>query len=489
MEKKAWNIILKIVFIPVFIFFLTSNIKAASGNIKEVDSLLNLAKTALDTQNPAQTIFLAKKALLYSEKIGNKEGIAKSNLWIALGLCNAGNYPESIVYINKLGKNYNDYIAENLDFRFKLTDLAGRNYLALGFRRQAIAEFKKELTIADLGSTQNEKLEMLSYANVQLSACYENYKPDSVIYYLNKVKAIHKNYHGPRHINKTVLYFNLANYYLYSGKRIDSATYYNEQLLKIIKANPFDNFKCSGFIQKAEILYSQKKYEESLEYGFKALAFAKNKRSVEDRIFLYKLLADNYRALKKNDDELFYVNKYISTKDSLAKASAAGVQISADRISGEIVSSKNKSLNRKLLLGILILAAIIGIAIIRIKRIKKGKNSIIDLKENQINKLQDTRLGKAREELIILAKKDAPEFTMKFKEAYPELNEKLIQIQPNLVNTEIAFCAYLKLNFTTKEIATFIGVTPRAVQIRKNRIRKKLNIPSDEDIYLWMDVL
>ncbi|WP_431610006.1 hypothetical protein [Chryseobacterium sp. 'Rf worker isolate 10'] len=489
MEKKTWNIILKIVFIPVFIFFLTSNIKAASGNTKEVDSLLNLAKKASDSQNPAQAIFWSKKALLYSENIGDKEGIAKSNLWIALGLCNAGNYSESFVYINKLVKDYSNYIAENLDFRFKLTDLAGRNYLALGFRRQAIAEFKKELTIADLGSSQNEKLEMLSYANVQLSACYENYKPDSVIYYLNKVKVIHKNYHGPHHMSKTVLYFNLANYYLYSGKRLDSASYYNEQLLKIAKANPFDNFICSGFSQKAEILYSQKKYEESLEYSFKVLSLAKNKRNVENRIFIYKLLADNYRALKRNEDELFYINKYVSVKDSLAKASIMGIQISADRISDEITSSKNKSLNRKLVFGLLFLAAIIGIAIIGIKRIKKRKNSIIDLKENQINKLQDTRLDKAREELIVLAKKDAPEITMKFKEAYPELNEKLIQIQPNLVNSEIAFCAYLKLNFTTKEIATFIGVTPRAVQIRKNRLRKKLNIPSDEDIYLWMDGL
>ncbi|CAI8813820.1 tetratricopeptide repeat protein [Chryseobacterium sp. IT-36CA2] len=489
MEKKPRNILVKIIFIPVFVILLTSNIKATSGNTKEVDSLLNLAKKASDTQSPTQTIFFARKALLYSEKIRDKEGMAESNFLIAFGLCNAGNYSESFVYINKLIKDYSDYIADNLDFRFKLTDLAGRNYLALGFRKQAIAEFKKELTIADLGSIQNEKLEKLYNANIQLSACYENYKSDSVIYYLNKVKAIHKNYHAPRHISKEVLYFNLANYYFYNGKRLDSASYYNEQLLKIVKTNPFDYFECSGFRQKAEILYTQKKYEESLEYSLKVLALAKKKSNLEDRISIYKLLADNYRALKRNEDELFYVNKYVSIKDSVAKASAMGIQISADRISDEIANSKNKSLNRKLGFVFLFLAAIIGIAIIGIKRIKKRNNNIIDLKENQINKLQDTRLDKAREELINLAKEDAPEITMKFKEAYPELNEKLLQIQPNLVNTEIAFCAYLKLNFTTKEIATFIGVTPRAVQIRKNRLRKKLNIPSDEDIYLWMDGL
>jgi hypothetical protein len=29
-------------------------------------------------------------------------------------------------------------------------------------------------------------------------------------------------------------------------------------------------------------------------------------------------------------------------------------------------------------------------------------------------------------------------------------------------------------------------VTPKAVQNRKNRIRKKLNIPSEEDINVWI---
>ncbi|PRB00596.1 hypothetical protein CQ046_18295 [Chryseobacterium sp. MYb7] len=157
-----------------------------------------------------------------------------------------------------------------------------------------------------------------------------------------------------------------------------------------------------------------------------------------------------------------------------------------ETLSAGKVSYKSDLKDKKVWYGILLGAVVVGIAMERIWRLNK-KNNITDLK--QITNHQDISLYNAKEELIILGKKDAPEFTMKFKEAYPKLNEKLIQIQPNLVNTEIAFCAYLKLNFTTKEIATFIGVTPRAVQIRKNRLRKKLNIPSGEDIYLWMDGL
>jgi hypothetical protein len=134
-----------------------------------------------------------------------------------------------------------------------------------------------------------------------------------------------------------------------------------------------------------------------------------------------------------------------------------------ETLSADKVSYKSDLKDKKVWYGILLGAVVVGIAMERIWRINKKNNNITDLK--QIANHHDISLYKAKEELIILGKKDAPEFTMKFKEAYPELNEKLIQIQPNLVNTEIAFCAYLKLNFTTKEIATFIGVTPRAVQM------------------------
>jgi hypothetical protein len=42
------------------------------------------------------------------------------------------------------------------------------------------------------------------------------------------------------------------------------------------------------------------------------------------------------------------------------------------------------------------------------------------------------------------------------------------------------------LNFSTKNIAQYPFVTVRAVQIRKNRLRKMLNSASDIDFNTWM---
>jgi DNA-binding CsgD family transcriptional regulator len=95
----------------------------------------------------------------------------------------------------------------------------------------------------------------------------------------------------------------------------------------------------------------------------------------------------------------------------------------------------------------------------------------------------------AEEEIIRLAKDNSPRLLSKFKTLNPDFFEKLAAIQTNLQNSELIFCIYLKLNLTTKEIATYTYVTPKAIQNRKNRIRKKLNISSSVDIYKWFDEL
>lgn len=89
------------------------------------------------------------------------------------------------------------------------------------------------------------------------------------------------------------------------------------------------------------------------------------------------------------------------------------------------------------------------------------------------------------EEIIKLAKENSPRLLNVCKTAHPIFFERLKNINHNLKKSELIFCIYLKLDFTTKEIATFIFVTPKAIQNRKNRLRKKLNISSDVDIYKW----
>jgi chromosomal replication initiation ATPase DnaA len=94
-----------------------------------------------------------------------------------------------------------------------------------------------------------------------------------------------------------------------------------------------------------------------------------------------------------------------------------------------------------------------------------------------------------QDEIIALAKENSPRLLNKFRLVYPDFFDKLSAIQANLKNSELIFCIYLKLNLSTKEIATYTFVTPKAIQNRKNRLRKKLSIPSEMDIYKWFNDL
>ncbi|MGB0424028.1 MAG: helix-turn-helix transcriptional regulator, partial [Flavobacteriales bacterium] len=43
-------------------------------------------------------------------------------------------------------------------------------------------------------------------------------------------------------------------------------------------------------------------------------------------------------------------------------------------------------------------------------------------------------------------------------------------------------CAYLKMNLSTKEIATIMNISVRGVEISRYRLRKKLGMEKDENL-------
>ncbi|OCA76485.1 hypothetical protein BBI01_06945 [Chryseobacterium artocarpi] len=120
-----------------------------------------------------------------------------------------------------------------------------------------------------------------------------------------------------------------------------------------------------------------------------------------------------------------------------------------------------------------------------IKLLRERKNTLRTESEKLKSKMND----KKQDELIELARSNHPEFLNLFKEAYPEFIQKLLYINPGLENSELAFCAMLKLHFTSKEIANYTLIQHRTVQQKKYRIRKKLNIPTETDIYQFFDEL
>lgn len=73
-----------------------------------------------------------------------------------------------------------------------------------------------------------------------------------------------------------------------------------------------------------------------------------------------------------------------------------------------------------------------------------------------------------------------------FKEAFDnadsEFFKTLKDAHPNLSPNDLKLCAYLRLNLSSKEIAPMFNISARSVEIKRYRLRKKMNLSSNENL-------
>lgn len=82
------------------------------------------------------------------------------------------------------------------------------------------------------------------------------------------------------------------------------------------------------------------------------------------------------------------------------------------------------------------------------------------------------------------------EFELRFQQVHSGFYERLLEAYPSLTLNERRVCAFLRLDMTTKEIASITGQTVRAVELSRIRLRKKMNLTnSDQSLYEVLSVL
>lgn len=106
------------------------------------------------------------------------------------------------------------------------------------------------------------------------------------------------------------------------------------------------------------------------------------------------------------------------------------------------------------------------------------------LKDADGNKLSSDELKKINK-LIDDAHNDDRDwhiFERSFNESHENFFKKLKQEFPDLVPNDLKLCAYLRLNMSSKEIASLLNISTRGVEIRRYRLRKKLGLPTDKNL-------
>lgn len=71
------------------------------------------------------------------------------------------------------------------------------------------------------------------------------------------------------------------------------------------------------------------------------------------------------------------------------------------------------------------------------------------------------------------------QFAAHFDELIDGFLNRLKTAHPNLTRTDLKVCAYLRLNFSSKQIAQLQNISVRGVEIHRYRLRKKLELPTE----------
>jgi tetratricopeptide (TPR) repeat protein len=81
---------------------------------------------------------------------------------------------------------------------------------------------------------------------------------------------------------------------------------------------------------------------------------------------------------------------------------------------------------------------------------------------------------------------DRKELELKIDQAHQEFIRRLLKKHPSLTKSDLRLCSLILLKFNTKEIASILNIKPESVKMQKNRLRKKLNLNTGENILNYL---
>lgn len=116
--------------------------------------------------------------------------------------------------------------------------------------------------------------------------------------------------------------------------------------------------------------------------------------------------------------------------------------------------------------------------------LQKISHEITQLKDSSGKRLPDDQLRKIQKVIDdgMSDERDWNLFESSFNEAHESFFKKLKAQHPDLVPNDLKLCAYLRMNMNSKEMASLLNISLRGVEIRRYRLRKKLNLEHDKNL-------
>lgn len=457
--------------------------RSSNRRVVVIDSLLKCSHDAYNNVDLLSSMENALEAESLSEAANYSEGRAKSNFYIAQVLSSVGDYDQSLEYLSLAEKER--YTARAPLFHSEVSRMQGRVLLLLGLHQSSVRVFKKGKELIKRAKRTDQTDHLLSMAYENLSIVYSMMdRPDSSGYYMEKNRELLKS------MDEEIVYRNLINLYGQFGhvftnqEKYDSATYYLDEALLLADKYQFP-YTAYTYRRQGEMEAKRGRLLAALDWYFKGITNIEETGLQSGLLVLYEAVSDIYSRTGSVDSSRYYLDK----KKALEKELGATNMHALDTAVHSLLEGEREQQSSKF--RIIFLRAGIAAAIVLLfalawwlNRVKRHKEDLLE-KEDEIEELEK-KVSEATKEVIELAKNNDEAFLPRFNELYPHFGKSLMHYHPHLIQSEYAFCVLIFLQFTSKEIAQILFIEHRSVQTRKNRLRKKLKLSSNADLYQYL---
>lgn len=439
------------------------------------------------------------KGLKLFEKLKDSIRIADSYNHLATIEHNLGNFQNAIDHNKKALKIYEDY--NDIYYQAQALNDIGVMYKLLFQENDAINYFKKSLNKSR--SNNVKSLEAAALTNIGATYLQLN-NPETAIDYLNQSILISKSINAKRRV--AIAENRMAEAYLEL----------NNPKQAIVLAN------------------NSKKYaEENQNISIKV-------SSLEHLSLAYEKL-NNLPVALSAFKEYKVLSDSILNKEKINKIEELRIQFDSQKKEADIILQKQqiKTLNQQVKIsnlrkglyagGMFTFLTFSGLLFFGFKqRIKKNKierekqeeiykqeiefkkkelasqtlhlvqkNTFIqELKENLEKIKQSPELFKIEfRRLVMLLKKESAEdkdwevFKSYFSEVHNNFDNKIKDIANDITEKEIRLASFLRMNLSTKEIASMLNVLPESVLKSKYRLKLKLKLNKDTDLNTYLTQL
>jgi len=454
-----------------------------------------------------RTLYYYKKSLDYAVKISDEKLIAESYNRIGGILYNQHNYTDALHYFEN-GLEIFESLSDNINAARSLNNI-GDVYRLLSEPDKALDYYTRSLALNS--SSDDIHLKAITYENIgQIYS--SNNEIEKAFEYYNKSKEAYQSINDV--VGLSELYILIAHENLSSNQVNGAYVSYLNAYNLAIENNSWYHIKESS-LGLSNIYELQGNYEKSLE-------------------FLRTYAKYNDTIMKKQmSDELYELQSHF-----LKNINEKEIEIKDSHI--ELLESEQQIGNLKqnfLILGVILLILISIVTLIRSRsRIKKEK--LINLKDRQLHETQQELLrldiNSKKNDLITFAlhlvqkneilnqlktdlnslsseqdhelniklkelslhvqqslqiNKEIEEFQKKVDVTYDDFFDKLKSKFPSLTKNEKRLCALLRLNLSTKEIASLNNISVKAVEMSRYRLRKKCSLNNQDSLSEYLQNL